>query len=95
MDAVLLGGDTIDFPSKANINYLQECLSDLSVPYMYVNGYHDWTDPWEYMTDYGKSEYLPLLEPLMQGNTAIQKVEFEDFTINKGNLEQFGGPWRR
>ncbi len=60
MDAVLLGGDTIDFPSKANINYLQECLSDLSVPYMYVNGNHDWTYPWEYMTDYGKSEYLPL-----------------------------------
>lgn len=52
VDTVLLGGDTIDFPSDANINYLDEHLSALKIPYMYTPGNHDWTYPWEYMTEY-------------------------------------------
>ena len=75
VDAVLLGGDIIDSPSDANVEWLQEQLAELEMPYLYVPGNHDWTYPWEYMTDYGKQHYLSRLEPMMQGNTAVQSME--------------------
>lgn len=80
-DAVLLGGDTIDFPSDANINYLDEYLNGLEVPYLYTPGNHDWTYPWEYMTEYSKVNYLPKLNPYMQSDTAIHQLDFEEFVI--------------
>lgn len=75
VDAVLLGGDIIDSPSDANVEWLQEQLEELEMPYLYVPGNHDWTYPWEYMTDYGKKHYLSRLAPMMQGNTAVQSME--------------------
>ena len=81
VDAVLLGGDIIDTPSQANLRWLQEQLSQLKMPYLYVPGNHDWTYPWEYMTEAGRETYLPLLEPFMQGNTAVQSLDFGEFTI--------------
>ena len=54
VDAVLLGGDIIDTPSSANLKWLEEQLAQLNMPYLYVNGNHDWTYPWEYMTETGK-----------------------------------------
>lgn len=81
VDGVLLGGDIIDTPSEANIAWLSEQLGQLDMPYLYVNGNHDWTYPWEYMTLKGQETYLPLLEPYMNGNTAIQTLEFDEFMI--------------
>lgn len=81
VDAVLLGGDIIDTPSDANLQWLKEQLAQLDMPYLYVNGNHDWTYPWEYMTEAGRETYLPLLKPLMNGNTAIQKLDFGEFTV--------------
>lgn len=75
VDAVLLGGDIIDTPSDANVEWLQEQLSELEMPYLYVPGNHDWTFPWEYMTPFGEKKYLSGLEPVMQGNTALHSVE--------------------
>jgi len=81
VDAVLLGGDIIDTPSDANLQWLKEQLAQLDMPYLYVNGNHDWTYPWEYMTEAGREAYLPLLEPFMNGNAAIQKLDFGEFTV--------------
>lgn len=81
VDVVLLGGDIIDTPSDANLQWLKEQLAQLDMPYLYVNGNHDWTYPWEYMTEAGREAYLPLLEPFMNGNTAIQKLDFGEFTV--------------
>lgn len=81
VDAVLFGGDIIDYPSTGNLEYLQENLDTLTMPYIYTLGNHDWTYPWEYMTDKGEEEYLPLLEPMMQGNTAIQRLDVGELTI--------------
>lgn len=81
VDGVLLGGDIIDFPSSANVSFLQEQLAKLDMPYVYALGNHDWTYPWDYMTERGKQEYLPMLAPMMGGNTAIQSYEFEEFTV--------------
>ncbi|MBQ7775924.1 MAG: metallophosphoesterase [Lachnospiraceae bacterium] len=81
VDAVLFGGDIIDYPSHANLEYLQTQLEQLDMPYLYTPGNHDWTYPWEYMTDKGKTEYLPLLEPMMQGNTVIQSLDMGEFVV--------------
>lgn len=81
VDGVLLGGDIIDTPSQGNLEYLQKHLNTLSVPYLYTLGNHDWTYPWEYMTEAGKAEYLPLLEAMMQGNTAIQRLDIGELTV--------------
>ena len=51
------------------------------MPYLYVNGNHDWTYPWEYMTDTGKETYLPLLAPYMDGNTAIHSLDLGEITV--------------
>ena len=56
-------------------------LAGLDMPYLYVNGNHDWTYPWEYMTDTGKETYLPLLAPYMDGNTAIHSLDLGEITV--------------
>lgn len=89
LDGVLLGGDIIDYPSDANIEHLKEQLAGFDMPYLYTLGNHDWTYPWEYMTETGKNTYLPLLEPYMDGNCAIQVQDFGEFLVvavdNSGN----------
>lgn len=80
-DALLLGGDIIDSPSSSNIEYLSTSLDKLEIPYLYAMGNHDWTYPWEYMTETGAEDYLPLLEPYMEKNTAIHTLETDDFIL--------------
>lgn len=41
-DAILLGGDMVDFCSRSNIASLQEGLDQLSTPYIYVRADHDY-----------------------------------------------------
>ncbi|MFR9163579.1 MAG: metallophosphoesterase family protein [Lachnospiraceae bacterium] len=55
VDGVLLGGDIIDFPSQSNLDFLEENLGKLEMPVLYVPGNHDWTYPWEYMTEKAKT----------------------------------------
>ena len=81
VDAVLMGGDIIDFPSEGALEHLRKNLENLTMPYIYTLGNHDWTYPWEYMTEKGKQEYLPLFEPLMQGNTAIASLDMGEFVV--------------
>lgn len=80
-DALLLGGDIIDSPSPANLEFLDASLKKLTVPYLYTIGNHDWTYPWEYMTETGTAKYLSLLAPYMENNTAIHTLETEDFIL--------------
>lgn len=80
-DALLLGGDIIDSPSASNVKYLSSALDTLNVPYLYTLGNHDWTFPWDYMTESGTAEYLPLLAPYMETNTAIHTLELDDFIL--------------
>lgn len=67
-DMILFGGDILDFPSDANVAFLQEELAKLTVPYVFVMGNHDWTYPWEYMTETGTETYRPLFQDMMVGN---------------------------
>lgn len=79
--AVLFGGDIIDYPSEPNISYLQKQLKELNVPYLYTLGNHDWTYPWDYMTESGKATYIPLLEEFTTSNSAIHTLDMEEFLI--------------
>ena len=81
VDAVLLGGDIIDTPSEENLEWLKQQLAGLEMPYLYVNGNHDWTYPWEYMTEAGRNTYLPKLSPLMGGNTVIQSLDLGEVKL--------------
>ena len=81
MDGVLLGGDIIDCPSQGSLNYLEKELGSLQMPYVYTPGNHDWTFPWEYMTEVGKKEYLPMIAPFMGGNTAVHYQDFGEFIV--------------
>ena len=67
-DMILFGGDIIDFPSEANVSFLTAELDRLEIPYMFAMGNHDWTFPWEYMTEEGAAKYRPMLEDYMYGN---------------------------
>lgn len=80
-DGFLLGGDIIDSPTLSNLSYLGSTLEKVNIPYLYTLGNHDWTFPWEYMTEGGSVKYLPLLAPYMNNNTSIHSMEYEDFTI--------------
>lgn len=80
-DGLLLGGDLIDSPSASNMAYLKEFFSSLSLPYLYTPGNHDWTFPWEYMTEEGRTKYLEPLSIYMEGNSAIHSLEFDDLIL--------------
>lgn len=80
-DALLLGGDILDSPAPSNIEFLGHSLQNLEIPYLYAVGNHDWTYPWEYMTETGAQNYLPLLSPYMESNTAIHSLEWNDFIL--------------
>ena len=67
-DLILFGGDIIDFPSEVNVAFLKNELERLEVPYVMTYGNHDWTFPWEYMTEEGKAKYRPMLEEVMTDN---------------------------
>lgn len=81
VDGLLLGGDVIDFPSQGNLSFLENNLEMLEMPYLYVPGNHDWTYPWEYMTDKGRQEYLTALSPWMRGTPAAQVMENEELVF--------------
>lgn len=81
VDAVLFGGDIIDAPTEANLGFLREQLSRLEMPYLYTLGNHDWTYPWEYMTEVGKKEYIPQFREFSGDNPACSIIEFEDLVL--------------
>ncbi len=81
VDAVILGGDIIDVPTAENIAFLEEQLGKLNMPYLYANGNHDWTYPWEYMTEKAKEEHLPRFKNLMPQGNDFQVLELPGLTV--------------
>lgn len=84
-DMILFGGDIIDFPSDANITFLKAELDRLEVPYVFVMGNHDWTFPWEYMTEEGSAKYRPMLKDYMYGNFENEYTDSTDTLTLMGN----------
>ncbi len=81
-DAVLMGGDMIDYYSDENAAYLAEQIRGLEMPYLYALGNHEWHFPWE---DVDRDEAMMQedgLSSLFQNhNSAFQVLEYEEFAI--------------
>lgn len=80
-DLVVFGGDIIDFPSESNLSFLKETLQKLEVPYLFVMGNHDWTYPWEYMTQEGSHKYRPKVESITGVDSYAGMLEWEDIVF--------------
>lgn len=81
VDMVLLGGDIIDFPSEPNLQLLKENVDRLKMPYVFTLGNHDWTYPWDYMTENGRETYRPLFNDFTNKNPAASITECEELVI--------------
>ncbi len=81
LDGVVLGGDIIDSPSPSNLEFLDKSLGSMKLPYVYTLGNHDWTYPWEYMTEAANTGYLPKLAAYMDGNPAVHSRDFGEFIV--------------
>ena len=75
-DAVLLGGDMIDFLSKENAKILSDGLSELEVPCMFVTADHDTFCWW---TDYSVEEEAELKKLL--DTKPVQTMDFDEFIV--------------
>ena len=77
-DAVLLGGDMIDFASRSNVERLKEGLSELKTPYLYVRADHDLAPSYLYGVFESESiGYQKEIEPYDD----VMILEFEEFII--------------
>uniref|UniRef100_UPI0040563567 metallophosphoesterase family protein n=1 Tax=Acetatifactor sp. TaxID=1872090 RepID=UPI0040563567 len=81
LDGVLLGGDIIDYPSEANLMHMKTNLETLQMPYLYTMGNHDWTYPWEYMTDYGRETYIPMVKESLGGNSSVTTLDLGEVIV--------------
>lgn len=81
LDAVLLTGDILDFPSELNLNYLKKMLEELPVPYVFVLGNHDWSYFNDYHTAYAKVVQRPKFSGWMGGNTFIHQQKIGEITF--------------
>lgn len=78
-DAVLFGGDMIDFASPSTVTYLSEGLSKLNVPYIYVRADHD-LDNWWCDQNVTREETDSLHENI-DGNSAVFNIQYPEFQI--------------
>lgn len=76
-DAVLMGGDIIDYYSTANEAYLQEQIAGLEMPYLFTLGNHELFLPWEE----GISEEAAIYDFFQEGKMAFQILDFENFVV--------------
>ena len=74
-DAVLLGGDMVDFASDSNISCLKEGLENLSTPFIYVRADHDYGN-WYTGLD---SKYIRGLHKTIDDDLQVSVIEFPDF----------------
>ena len=76
-DAVLMGGDMIDYYSDSIAAYLKEQVNRLEMPYLFTLGNHELFSPWE--------EPIPkeavIYDLFMEENKAFQILEYKEFVI--------------
>ena len=81
IDVLALGGDIIDSPSDSELKYLKNELSKVAIPYAYTMGNHDWTFPWDYMTENCYSQNRGLLNDYMDNNPTVHALDMGEFII--------------
>lgn len=81
LDGVLFGGDMIDYPSDANLAHLKSNLDTLQAPLLYTMGNHDWTYPWDYLTEESYEQYFPLLKDSIGGEASVTALDYGEFVV--------------
>jgi predicted MPP superfamily phosphohydrolase len=79
VDALLMGGDIIDYFSDENINYIKENLFDLKAPYLYTMGNHDSCIPWDNLKNVSNNKNL--LSLFRKEDTEVQVLDCGEFNI--------------
>lgn len=79
VDALLMGGDIIDYLSDENVNYIKDNLKKLKIPYLYTMGNHDSYVPWDDIGFIGDDKNL--LGLFRKGNTEVQIQDYGDFNV--------------
>jgi hypothetical protein len=74
-DCLLLTGDMVHFPTRANIDAIAADLAAAGMPYLYTPGNHDWQYPGKPWIDATRQEYYPRFGPLTCGCLAHQVRE--------------------
>ena len=75
LDAALLTGDIIHFPSYAALEQIEYGVRDLGVPHLYTVGNHDWFFPHLPWNDETRRQYYPRFHGLTQGDPSFQVLE--------------------
>ncbi len=90
LDGVLFTGDIMDFPSKANLEYLDKKLSEIDIPIIFTLGNHDWSFNDDYQSAHAKVFYRPLFLKWCGGNTFINKTHIGELCfITLDNTQGF------
>ena len=76
-DAVLMGGDMIDYYSEINAEYLWNQVSQLKVPYLFTLGNHELFLPWEEPL----AEDSVIYSLFKNNELAFQILDFEEFVV--------------
>ena len=75
LDAALLTGDIIHFPSRAALEQIEYGVRDLGVPHLYTVGNHDWFFPHLTWNDETRGQYYPRFYGLTHGDPSFQVKE--------------------
>ena len=78
LDAVILGGDMIDYFSQANLSRLREGCEKLSAPFLYVRADHEYSDVfWPDLSE----EIVREAEKTIDSNAEIFHMDFKEFLL--------------
>ena len=75
IDAAMLTGDIIHFPSYAGLEAIEKGVEALGVPYLYTQGNHDWFFPHLPWTDDTRRQYYPRFAGLTAGDPSFQVAD--------------------
>lgn len=84
-DALLMGGDIIDYLSEENVQLVKDHLSDLQTDYLYAMGNHDSVDILNLYGDDGDGGYVddsPLIRDFfIDGDCECQVLDYGEFCV--------------
>ena len=80
-DLVVMTGDILDFPSKANVSVLYKAASEANVNTLYCLGNHDWSFKDDYHTLNAKKTNIPLFKDFCGGDPYFSYVEYDDLIL--------------
>lgn len=80
-DCMIFTGDIIDFPSKENLDLLEDGLNRLDCPYIYCLGNHDWSFDYNYHTESAKINERPKFEKFTSKGSEYSFLDMGEFVI--------------